>query len=620
MGLTQTLATTLSGLNATQTGLSIVAGNVANAQTVGYVAKSATQIETSTGDGGNAVQITSINRLLDTFVQQQLWTESAGGGYANLRANFYQQLQQVYGQPGSNTSLESAFNNFTSAVQALSTSPNSYSAQSQALSAAQAFAQQLNSATSEIQSLRSQADQGIANDVQQANNALQQIANINQQLVSGTQNDSTKVTLEDQRDQYVNQLAKLMDIRVTHGTNDQITITTSTGAQLVGNQASVLRFSPVGTITPTQKWNADPTKSGLGTITLVDPSGGSRDLVATGGIQSGEIFAYLNMRDSVLVQAQSQLDQIAAQMSSALSDATTPATGVMVGGQSGFDADISGLSNGNTVKLTYTDAANVQHNITIVRADDPSALPLSNSATADPNDIVIGVDFSGGTAAVASELNTALGTAGLQFSVAAGKLEILNGNPAITVNSALVTTTTTSLTAGSATLPLFTDGSNPYSGAFTGSGAEAIGYAGRITVNSALLADPSKLATYQTTPPTASGDATRPNFIYNQLVNAKLQYSPATGIGGAAAPYSGTLSDYLSQIVSMQSTATNAATNLQSGQDVVVNALQSRFNSTSAVNIDTEMANLLTLQNSYGANARVMSTVKAMLDALMQAL
>ena len=329
--------------------------------------------------------------------------------------------------------------------------------------------------------------------MQQANNALQQIANINQQLVSGAQNDSTKVTLEDQRDQYVNQLAKLMDIRVTHGTNDQITITTSTGAQLVGNQASVLRFSPVGTITPTQQWNADPTKSGLGTITLVDPSGGSRDLVATGGIQSGEIFGYLNMRDSVLVQAQSQLDQIAAQMSSALSDATTPATGVMVGGQSGFDADISGLSNGNTVKLTYTDAANVQHNITIVRVDDPSALPLSNSATADPNDIVIGVDFSGGTAAVASELNTALGPAGLQFSVAAGKLEILNGNPAITVNSALVTTTTTSLTAGSATLPLFTDGSNPYSGAFTGSGAEATGYAGRITVNSALLADPSKL-------------------------------------------------------------------------------------------------------------------------------
>ena len=74
----------------------------------------------------------------------------------------------------------------------------------------------------------------------------------------------------------------------------------------------------------------------------------------------------------------------------------------------------------------------------------------------------------------------------------------------------------------------------------------------------------------------------------------------------------------MSQIVSTQSLATNTANNLQAGQDIVVNSLQSRFNSTSAVNIDTEMANLLTLQNSYGANARVMSTIKAMLDALLQ--
>ena len=625
MGLTQTLATTLSGLQATQTGLSIVAGNVANAQTAGYIAKSATQIETSTGDGGNAVQVTSINRLLDTFVQQQLWTESAGGGYADLRGNFYQQLQQIYGQPGSNTSLDSTFNSFTAAVQSLSSSPNSYSAQSQALSAAQAMAQQLNTATSQVQALRSQADQGIANDVQQVNDALQQIANINKQLVAGAQNDSTKVTLEDQRDQYINQLSKLMDIRVTHGANDQITITTTTGAQLVGTEASTLRFNASGTLTPTQQWNADPTKSGVGTITLVDPSGGTRDLVATGGIQSGEIFGYLNMRDSVLVQAQSQLDQVAAQMSSALSDTTAPATGVTLGAQSGFDVDISkplpqGIVNGNTINLSYKDAANNLHNVTIVRVDDPSALPLSNSDTSDPNDTVIGVDFSGGAAAVASELNTALGPAGLQFSNPSGNtLEILNGSPAITVNSATTTTTATTLTGGSGALPLFTDGSSPYTGAFTGAGAEATGYAGRIVVNSALIADPSKLVTYQTAPPTPSGDATRPNFIYNQLVNAKLQYSPATGIGGAAAPYQGTLSNYMSQIVTMQSTATNAATNLQSGQDVVVNALQTRFNSTSAVNIDTEMANLLTLQNSYGANARVMSTVKAMLDALMQA-
>ena len=113
MSLTQALATSLSGLTATQTNLSIVAGNVANAQTPGYIAQSAIQVATASGDAGAGVSIASINRVLDQFVQQQLRSESSGGAYADLRANFYQQLQQVYGQPGSNTSLDSAFNNFT---------------------------------------------------------------------------------------------------------------------------------------------------------------------------------------------------------------------------------------------------------------------------------------------------------------------------------------------------------------------------------------------------------------------------------------------------------------------------------------------------------------------------
>ena len=616
MSLTQALATSLSGLTATQTNLSIVAGNVANAQTPGYIAQSAVQVATASGDGGAGVSIASINRLLDQFVQQQLRSESSGGAYADLRANFYQQLQQIYGQPGSNTSLDSAFNNFTTAVQALSTSPNSSAAQSQTIGAAQALAQQLNNATNSIQTLRSQADQGIAGDVQQANNALQQIASINQQLAGCSSTDSTSALLENQRDQNIGQLAKLMDIRVVQGSNNQVSVFTGSGAQLVGTQASQLNFSPTGTVAATEQWNADPTKSGLGTITLVSPGGGSVDLVASGGIRSGEIAGYLNMRDSVLVQAQGQLDEIAAQMSKALSDTTT--AGATAAG--GFDAGIGGLSNGNTIQISYTDGSSVQHNVTIVRVDDPSALPLSNAATANPNDTVIGVNFTGGAAAVATALNTALGATGLQFSNPSGAiLEVINsGSPAITVNAVSTTATATSLTGGSGALPLFVDGATAYTGAFTSGGPESTGYAGRIAVNSGLIADPSKLVTYQTSPQTPAGDATRPNFIYNQLVNASLEYSPAAGIGGAASPFQGTLSAYMGQMVSTQSIAANAASNLQAGQDIVVNALQTRFNSTSAVSVDTEMAHLLTLQNAYGANARVMSTVKAMLDALLQ--
>ena len=100
-------------------------------------------------------------------------------------------------------------------------------------------------------------------------------------------------------------------------------------------------------------------------------------------------------------------------------------------------------------------------------------------------------------------------------------------------------------------------------------------------------------------PTTAAGDPTRPNFMLNQMTNASLTYSPTTGIGSPQAPFSGTLTDYMSQIASQQSQAANAATNLQQGQDTVVSALQQRFNDQSGVNIDTEMSNLIALQNAY---------------------
>ncbi len=75
----------------------------------------------------------------------------------------------------------------------------------------------------------------------------------------------------------------------------------------------------------------------------------------------------------------------------------------------------------------------------------------------------------------------------------------------------------------------------------------------------------------------------------------------------------------MQQFLSQQSNASTTATQLQQGQDVVVNTLKQKMQSTSGVNIDTEMANLIALQNSYAANAHVMSVVQSMMNSLLQA-
>lgn len=619
MSLTEALNTSLTGLNAAQTGLSLVASNVANAQTPGYVRKTVSLVNSSVGTTGGGVRVASINRVLDQFVQTQLRTESAGGSYADLRAQMYEQLQNLYGVPGSTSTLESSFNSFTAALQALTTSPGDRPTQVAVISAAQTLTQQLNSMSTGVQSLRSQAELGLADDVSQANTALQQIAQLNQQL-GASQSDSATAALEDQRDSYIAQLSKLMDIRVIAGDHNQVTVLTTSGVQLVGAQASTLSFDAQGTMTPQAQWSADPTKRTVGTITLTAPNGGgTTDLLATNSIRSGEIAAYVDMRDRTLVQAQTQLDQFAAAMASALSDHTTAGTAAVSGAQSGFDIDIGSLSAGNSVSLTYTDnSTGTQHAVTFVRVDDPSVLPLSDSATTNPNDTVVGIDFSGGIAAAVSQINAALAGTGVSASNPSGStLRLLDDGAANTadVNAVSSTVTATSLSGG-VELPFFVDGATPYTGAITASGSQSVGLASRIAVNAALAADPTQLVAYQSG--VASGDGTRPDFIYDQLANASHAYAPSSGIGTSAAPFSGTASAFLRQIVSQQGQAASNAANLKQGQDVVVSALQQRYDAASGVNIDQEMSNLLNLQNAYAANARVMSTVKDMLTELMQ--
>ena len=78
------------------------------------------------------------------------------------------------------------------------------------------------------------------------------------------------------------------------------------------------------------------------------------------------------------------------------------------------------------------------------------------------------------------------------------------------------------------------------------------GFAGRITVNPAVVANPSSLTVYSTSPATASGDTTRSDFIYSQLTTGSFTYSPVTGLGSSATPFTGTITSYLQQFLGLQ--------------------------------------------------------------------
>lgn len=619
MSLGNAIGAALSGLQLTQTGVGLVADNIANAETPGYVRKSLLQTTTSAAGGGAGVRVVGIQRELDVFVQRQLRAELAGSSYINSITTYYNRIDQIYGSPGGLNALDTLVNNFGNSLQGLATSPESISSRSQVLNEAQVLAQHLNAMSRDVQELRTQAELAISADVTRINQILQNIENVSMRIIAADPTSGSTAALLDQRDALIGELSGLIDVRTVDTGPGQVAIFTTSGVSLFDHKASRLSFDGRDGVNAQALWSENASERGVGTILLTSPNGSNVDLIANKSIRSGDLAAHLQMRDVTLVQAQAQLDEIAHALATALSNRSVAGQTASNGLQQGYSVDLSALQNGNTINLNYTDATGT-HKVTIVRVDNPAALPLSDTHTADTTDRVIGVDWSGGMAGVLSQLNTALGP-NISFDNPSGNLlRVLDdgaGNLA-DINSLSATVTTSGFQSGDASLPFFVDGSNNslYTNYAIDGSTQKLGFAARIAVNIQLKDDPSRLVMFDTG--TLAGDPTRPDWLEQQLSTAVRSFSPDTGIGTKAGAYSGSLIDYIRQVISLQGGNADNAYRLKEGQDIVVNALQARHSDRSSVNIDSEMANLLVLQTAYGANARVMTAVKEMLDALIR--
>lgn len=620
MGLGTALNSALSGIRATQTGIGVVATNIANAETPGYSRKTLALETALAGGSGIGVRVANVNRELDIYVQRQLRTELAGSNYIDTIAKFRQQIDRMYGEPGAASALDTIVNGFTTSLQALSADPQSVSTRQAVLNAAQVMAQKMNSLSGDVTMMRNQAETGIGDAVERVNGLLQTIENVQTQIISLSSQAVELGSLLDQRDHAINELAGLIDIQVTNNGTNQISIFTNSGVSLFDLQASQLTFNEKP-LSAQSLWNVDPSISGTGTIQLVAPNGYSVDLIADNSIRSGKIAGLLELRDDILVKAQAQLDEIAHALATSLSSRTVSSTAATSGPQTGFQIDLADLQNGDSISLTVTtNSGPTTQRFTIVRVDDPSSLPLSNSLTADPGDTVIGISFAGGIAGAVTALNTALGT-NLDFDNPSGSiLRVLDdGAPnLVNVDALSATVTTDSIQSGDGTLPFFVDGNGTtiYSNVINGGRQQKVGFAARIAVNSSLLADSSGLINIDAN--TLAGDSTRPDFLWQRLTATNRLFSPATGIGGTGQPFSGSVVNFAQQVITHQSTATENALRLKDGQDIVLNSIQDRMAEGTAVNIDSEMSRLLQLQNSYAANARVMTAVKELFELLMR--
>jgi flagellar hook-associated protein 1 FlgK len=639
------LSNATAGLAATQAAINVVSQNVANAGTAGYVKRTLSSVATGTNNLG--VASGAVTRSFDAAALKQLRLETSGAAYTSTKSGIISQLDALYGTPGSSTALDGTLNTFTESLQELAANPTSAAARTTVLSNASALASQINGAANSVQNLRTGIEAQLGADTQSASSLLSSIADLNKKIQNTT--DSTSLAdLQDQRDQAINNLSSYMDVKTTAQSDGTVTVLTQSGATLVdrGNAAS-LSFDGRGTLSANSSYSSTPRT--VGTITATLPGGGKIDLGEPGVLRSGSLAAQIELRDQTLPQAQRQLDDLAAGLASSLTDTTRTAS--ISAGQGIIDlsgavpastpSPGAGMQPGNTLTISVKDLNGVPKNIILV-ASSASPLPkVPADQTDDSTAITVAFDISQGPASYKKAIQDALdgltnGNSNIpafdvQVSSSPSSGAAANSSGAVlaiesTQTSAPVLGVTATVTlpislkdlnTGNPSLALFIDGTNNalYTGGFD-SGSQLTGFAQRIAVNGNLNGNTAALTATAASGTAASG--TRAQKLFDLLTATPQTFSSSSGIGGISAPYSATVVGFAQDIIATQGAASANATALDDTQQTALSTAQGRFAAGAGVNIDQEMSNLIALQTAYGANARVLTAARDMLNQLLQ--
>jgi flagellar hook-associated protein 1 FlgK len=694
-----------SGLAAAQAHVSATSDNIANVNTVGYTRKVVTQSESVVAGRGVGVSIDAITRASNAFLQRASLQASAQSGQATVISTFIDHAQQLFGDPSTANSFFAGLDNVYSAFSAAADTPTSNLGRTAALSSINDFLTSAKSISTNLSTLRDEANKRAAADTSQINDLLSQISQTNADISRITAQGGDASGSQNQQGGILAQLNQLMQVQMSGNGTGGVVLRSQDGVYLAGDQgAATLNFSTVG---------------GAGLLTATPPKGQPMQISAA----SGEIAGLMHLAGVDLPQLSAQLGEFVTQavdqINAAQSNATAfPPPNALTGVATGvaLPTAINGFSGKTTVAITdasgsiqqkvditfgfgsghmdVTDNTGAMSTINFNSSNFLSSLntALGSQGYATYTNGVLKIAANSGADGVAVAENAATPTSNgsssfaqffglnnlIQSSAYAQPTGILNAaspntfsgqfslqiadaggaalrqvNLTIPAGATTVGDVINALNANIGAYGQF--GMNPQghlafapNNAYTGSSVAVISdntvnavggpnitallgigwstaaaRASSYAIRSDIAADPSKLALGQ--------------FDPTQAINGPSAISPGDGRGAAAIAASGgvattfsaagamkaltiSVSGYAAELAGQIGQAATNADNRAKSATALATQTESQRSAAEGVNLDTELVNLTTYQQSYNACARLVQASKDMYDVLLQML
>lgn len=301
--MTELIRLGVSGLVASQSALSTVGNNVANANTVGY-SRQDVMLDATAGqsDGnmytGTGVSVTGVRRIYDTYLTNDLRLKTDNFQRLTTSYSYSSQVDSLIADDA--TSLVPGLDNFFSSLQTASDDPSSIPSRQAVLTQSQLLVTRFNSLHSNLDETNLKLNSQMNDITSQINTLAQSIAKINGQIGSAAAmpEGSKPNDLLDKRDEDLRKLSELVSTSVNENQQSGVTVYIGNGQPLVSG--AVANTLTVGT----GEWGASQP--------VIQMVGGSSNQDITASLTGGQLGGILEFRKDILNPAYNQLGQIAA--------------------------------------------------------------------------------------------------------------------------------------------------------------------------------------------------------------------------------------------------------------------------------------------------------------------
>ncbi len=288
----------VGGLLAAQAGLELASNNIANAGTKGYSRRMIHYTEGPTAHSKanwrllSGVQVHSINRVRNSFLDNQVRQQNSNFNFDNMVAEISIAMNDILGEP-SDSGLAAKLNQFFQSASDFAANPEVATAKTVFINAGDSLARAFNQIDQSFDIFKANISDDpngmIPSSVSKLNNKLEELFSVHQAALVRNNIGDRAEDLNDKRDLLLDEISEIIELNIERdgaGDLQRLTIDiNATEARAVGTAGSLNVDSPIAALTAGNNSIDLTINNGNGSITgpftvNFDPNSSPRDVVA----------------------------------------------------------------------------------------------------------------------------------------------------------------------------------------------------------------------------------------------------------------------------------------------------------------------------------------------------